>query len=282
MPTLSHTPLFFYKPDDGAASGQEDKKLVIEIGEHHVASTVSDGSGKNIHSFAFYIIEKESSSSDIFSIIQSSIASDVFYTDVILINNRNQYVLVPEQMHKDHIAQNVLETIHGDLIDTTIHTDHIHQWEIAAIHGMNNEIESLLQHQFPQLRTIHFISPALRHAFRNMDAEIKQSLKLFFYPGYFVAEVFTADQFQLLQHFYFETPEDVLYHILNIVEKYHLDVTEVHVGVSGVIDREGDIWKEINRHFLQVSTDELGPDMDQKSNFPSHYFTPFFMVPTCV
>lgn len=275
-------PFFFYKPDVVSVDAQTDKKLVLEVGEQHIACTISDASGKNIYAFAFYRIDKETSSEDIFSVIQASIETDSFFTDVILINNRNHYVLVPEQMHREHVAQNILETIHGDLLPISIHTDHIHQWEIAAIHGFDIELEELIRRQFPQLRIIHFISAALRHAFRNLDTELKQSLKLFFYPGYFIAEVFTADQLQLVQHFYFETPEDVVYHVLNIGDKYHLDVTEVQVGVSGIIDTEGGIWKELNRHFLNVSTDEIIQIEDRGFQFPTHYFTPFFTVPTCV
>jgi hypothetical protein len=282
MSSVPLTPLFFYKPSIESDSGEADRKLVLEIGEQHLAITISDASGKNIYYFSFFNIETDCSPIDILSIVKSTLESDVTFTDIILINNRNQYVLLPEHIYKEHATQNVLEAIHGDLIKSTVQSDHIHQWEIAAIHGVESELMDLLQHHFPQLRIIHFISPALRHAFRNMNTEAKQSLKLLFYPGYFIAQFFTADQLQLVQHFYYETSEDVLYHVLNIGEKYHLDVTEVQIGVSGIIDKQGDIWRELNRHFLHVSIDECIPLANSDSNFPTHYFTPFFMVPTCV
>lgn len=276
------SPLFFYKSEHEADTAHTDKKFVIEIGEQHLATTVSDASGKNVQAFCFYAVHKELSPVDIFSLLLSSIPDGIFFTDVILINNRNNYVLLPENIYRENVAQNVLETIHGDLLNNVIHTDHIHQWEIAAVHGMDHELEALIRHQFPQVRTLHFVSPALRHSFRNIDTEIRQSIKLFFYPACFIAQVFSGDQLQLLQHFYFETSQDVVYHLLNLADKFHLDTTEIHVGVSGPIDMNGEVWKELNRCFLKVSTDVIHQGDFDDNHFPSHYFTPFFMVPTCV
>ena len=94
--------------------------------------------------------------------------------------------------------------------------------------------------------------------------------------------VFIGDQLQILQHFNFVTTEDVLYHILNVVEKYRLDVTEVMVNVSGYLDVNASIWVELKKHFLEISIEESAVANEVHSDFPSHYFTPFFMVPTCV
>ena len=282
MSSAALTPIYFYAPSGKDLSNLDDLKLCIEIGDDHLAFIVSDASGKNIYFFGYYNCETAFRQRELEQLLSSELSLQRSFTDVILLNNTTRFVLVPEQFHKEHLAETVLETVHGNRELTSVHTDNIHQWEISVIYGLEKSLEDMVMDKFPQTRTVHFVSPVLRYAFRNMDLTCKQSLKLYFYKDSFLAMVFVGDQLQILQHFNFVTTEDVLYHTLNIVEKYGLDVTEIMVNVSGYLDIHASIWKELKKHFLEISLEECAVVKTDHSAFPSHYFTPFFMVPTCV
>jgi hypothetical protein len=282
MSSAALTPSYFYAPIGTVLSDHDDVKLCIEIGDDHLAYTVSDASGKNISLFKYFNGKAATRHHDLGVLLSTESILQRFFTDVILLNNTSRFVLLPEQLHKEHLAQTVLETVHGNLDLTSVHADNIHQWEITVVYGLDKALEDLVMDKFPQTRIVHFVSPALRYAFRNMDLTCKQSLKLFFYHDSFLVMVFIGDQLQILQHFNFVTTEDVLYHILNVVEKYRLDVTEVMVNVSGCLDVNTPIWTELKKHFLEISVEKSVVVNDGQSAFPSHYFTPFFMVPSCV
>lgn len=282
MSSISINPVFFYAPNGTELSAYDDRKLCLEVGDDHVSYTVSDASGKNIYVFGFYDCQSEDKHDVLEHLLTSEAALQYTYTDVILLCNTPRFVLIPEQIHKEHLSETILETIHGNKEVVTVHADNIYQWEITAVYGIDQALENMVLEKFPQTRKVHFVSPVLRHAFRNMDLTNNQSLTLYFYKEMFLAMVFSGDQLQIIQHFQFQTTEDVLYQILNIVERFRLDVTEMRVNVSGYLDLKSAIWTELKKHFLEISIEDSPVIKDGYSNFPHHYFTPFFMVPTCV
>lgn len=282
MSSSSLHPAFGYFPAEDAQHLENGAKLCVEVGEEHLALLISDPEGKKVKHFACYVAAPEELSQKLHLLLQVDKNLQVPFVDVVMINNRHQMVLVPVQYYKDHLSETLLQTIHGDLNPLAVHADPLHQWEITVVHGMEQDLEDILQHAYPQLRTVHFTTVALRHAFRNMHWEQNQLVKLYFHRQTFFMMVFQGDQLQIAQHFHYETTEDAIYHILNVADKFCLDVTAVWVQVSGLIDASSSLWQELRRHFLEISFEEISLNADEDVTVPQHYFTPFLMATTCV
>jgi hypothetical protein len=97
--------------------------------------------------------------------------------------------------------------------------------------------------------------------------------------------VLKGEQLQIAKSFYFETPEDIIYHLLNVVDKYGLTTSEAVVDVSGLLDSSSATWKELNKFFLNISFEKspsFSVDNAINANLPSYYFTPFLLIPRCV
>jgi hypothetical protein len=94
-----------------------------------------------------------------------------------------------------------------------------------------------------------------------------------------------GDQLLLAQSFYYETKEDVIFHLLNLSDKYNIDLTEALVEVSGLVDEESGTWKELNRYVLRISMEEPTGHTESAvriEGIPSHFLTPILLISKCV
>ena len=152
------------------------------------------------------------------------------------------------------------------------------------VFATSSELLELVLEKYPQARQIQYMTVCLRGIFRTLT-EVNQWIKLYVLPSCFNLVVLKGDQLQIAKSFYYETPEDIIYHILNIVDKYGLDVSEVILEVSGTLDSSSVTWKELGKYFLNISM-EKSPSISavnaNNADLPSHYFTPFLLIPRCV
>ena len=92
-------------------------------------------------------------------------------------------------------------------------------------------------------------------------------------------------QSQLAQSFYYETKEDVVFHLLNLTDKFNIDLASAFVEVSGLIDEESGIWKELNRYILNIVFENPSQHALQMLNIagvPIHFLTPIMLIAKCV
>lgn len=260
----------------------EGLKLCLEVGEEHVSYLIANTSGTKIMHFEYYSVPKEEKLERLSMLLKEHPGLSHSFEDVILVNNTNRTVLVPDKFHKDHLNDSLFQMIHGDLEDMALHKDAVYEWEIKILHGLEAELDTLLKERFPQARSVHFATTALRSAFKNRHWEEKQHVKLFFFSSSFFIMLFHGDRLQIAQHFQFQTTEDIIYHVLNVADKFQVDVNSALFETSGLLDESSPIWHELQRHFLEISF--LSPDVtfDENMEISSHYFTPFFLIPACV
>jgi hypothetical protein len=278
-PTLSLT------PRAGINTDNSSRKLFLELGERHLAYLITDTSVQAIKSFQFYTVEEQTFDQDIDSIleIEELVGSD--FSEVILVCNTKDFVLVPSVFYKDHLNESILDTIHGDKGECKSEVDDVHQWELMNIYRVQKKNIDKINARFPHLKMVHVFSPLLKHLFRSLSDDNTELIKLYFYPSNINVLVLKGDQLVLAQQFYYETSEDVIYHLLNVADRFRLDVTELLMKVSGSIDDQSAMWKELLKYFLNVELETsvaLNSSEVESTDMPPHYFTPLFLVPQCV
>jgi len=277
-------PAFSFRNNVVSSSLEEGSKLCIELGQFHVGITISNPAGSEISSFDLFSAKQKITPSFLQSVLSSEMLSGVHFSDVVMIHNQKEMTLVPSALYSQYLDTVLIETIHGDQFDLSVSSDDVHQWELHNVYGTDKSMFSMIVDTYPQARQVQYMSVCLRSIFRTLREDASQWLKLYILPSCINLVVLKGEQLQIAQSFYYETPEDIIYNVLNVVDKYRLDVAEAIVEVSGLIDSESAIWKELKKYFLNI---ELEPCSSvsaesQGSAIPSHYFTPFFLVPKCV
>lgn len=276
---------FSFSNPDSSITGLSEKKLCIEVGHFFTCFTISDLSGRQIIDFVYFEFFLPVDFAEINVLLSHEKLNGVSFSDVVLVHNRLEMALVPSSIYKPELSSTILETIHGDLIPMEIIVDDVHQWELHNIYGWKPELLTLISSKFPQVRNIQFSTSALRSLFKTLSFEKEQWMKVYFYKNAFHLLVLKDNQLQLSQTFNFETPQDIIYHILNVVDRLKLDLASISVEVSGLLDTQSETWSEFNKFFVTVSL-EACPSIDNSSNsedhLPSHYYTPFLITPRCV
>jgi hypothetical protein len=283
--TLTQTNKVLSLQSSAALSSVADKKLCIEIGPHYYAYSITDQSGKQIIDFGCFEVGRQVSPSDLQILFQNSAINSSAFVDVVLVHNSHELALVPAAIHQSAINSTILETIHGDIQDWEVMEDDVHQWELFNIYGWQQELLHTVADRFPQVRHVQFITAALRSLFKSLSVEKEELIKLYFYQKEMIVVVLKDSQLQLAQSFHFDNPQDVVYHLLNIVERLKLDLASVVLEVSGLIDVDSETWKELNKFFIEVQLDEyanLPIALDSENPMPAHYYTPFLISPRCV
>ena len=278
-------PAFGFSNENTASAIEGAAKLCIEVGQFHVALTISNASGDLVSLFDLYTAKQKIDSSFLHSVLATEKLEGVQFSDVILIHNQKEMVLVPSSLYKQELDAVLIDTIHGDQKEYSIAVDDVHQWELHNVFGSSSEMLELVLHQYPQARQVQYMSACLRGIFRTLTEDVNQWIKLYVLPSCFNLVVLKGEQLQIAKSFYYETPEDILYHLMNVVDKFGLDTSEAVVEVSGLLDSSSATWKELGKYFLNISMEKstsFPGGNENNADLPSHYFTPFLLVPRCV
>lgn len=277
-------PSYTYLRDPNSITGS-DHKFCIEVGQHHVACIITKRQGDDLKHFALFSLKSAIAVGDLKSILESNPLYTQLFDDVVVVVNQKEMVLIPTAYQKDHLDQVLLETIHGDLEELQVFKDDVHQWELSNIYGFNKSFIDLLKSFYPHCRFVHYASATLRAIFRQMNPDATQWAKVFFSPSVFTVVVMKSDQLHLIQQFYYETREDVIYHLLNVADKFNLDLASIVVEVSGTIDSESGIWLEMKKYFLEIMLEDCKTAdavLHGQFSAPLHYYTPSLLIPKCV
>lgn len=261
------------------------EKLCIEIGQFHIALTISNASGDLVSLFELYTSKLATDTAFLQSVLSSEKLNGIQFSDVILIHNQKEMVLVPSSFYTENLDPIVIGTIHGDQKDYSISVDDVHQWKLHNVFGSSTEMLELVLDQYPQARQVQYMSACLRGIFRNLSSGVDQRIKLYVLPSCFNLVVLKMGQLQIAKSFFYETHEDIIYHLMNVVDKNGLDTSEVSIELSGLLDSSSATWKELSKYFLNVSADpppNFSAENAKTTDLPPHYFTPFLLVPTCV
>jgi hypothetical protein len=106
-------------------------------------------------------------------------------------------------------------------------------------------------------------------------------LHVTFYPNKIVCVLVLNGVLQLLNSYTYVTKEDVVYHLLNIKDKYKSEDLQLKLG--GMIEETSALYTEIYKYFLNVSFAEHDCNcVEGIKKYPSHYFSHLLSVASCV
>lgn len=282
-PLLSAT--FSFSLPVEQVSAIQDKKLCIEYGQFHISISISNKTGENVYHIACYQFKNKPEVRLIQQILNENSIYLQSFSDVILVHNQRETVLLPSSLYKQELEKSVLETVHGDTDTLIVMNDDVHQWELNNIYGCHKYLFDMIRDKYPHTRNNHFTTLALRYIFRNIKEDKSHWVKIFFYPSALQVFALKGDQLLLAQSFYYETKEDVVFHILNLSDKFNIDLTSAFVEISGLIDEESGIWKELNRYILNIEFEnpvQPIPEFVDQTVVPQHFLTPIMLIAKCV
>ena len=255
----------FHIESSGAETVQQ--VLSLRLGDKHGSFAITDKTGNELYELAYCSVEgwDENSLHEFFTSYPS--LRDSFYR-VAVAYDTSQSMLTPSSFYKPEEAQVLLKIMQEIPAGSHIISELISEWQLYNTYTVTNEAHKWINQKFSAARSWHQYSLAIK---KINAAGNEGSLAVDFRQNDFSVIVARQSRILLAQTFEYTTHEDVLYYLLKTCHQFSLSQKEVNLQLSGLVDKESSLYKEIYQYFINVEFREGG--WNTGTDYPAHFFT---------
>lgn len=198
--------------------------------------------------------------------------------------NVKESILIPSAFFNDSRASAMLDLMYGK-DKASVHADKVH---LSEVHSGGVCYNAYRVH--PEIVRVvgsFTSSNEIRH---STSLQIGNSV-----PGTVVRAIvyhhliklflFINGRLQLVQQYPYKTPHDAAYLLLNACHQHNMEPAEIDVVLSGIIDRDSNLFREITRYFLNVNMEDVHENFEvvkELEGISNHYFSHLTHLAACV
>lgn len=256
-------------------------QLVLEAGKSHIAC-ICIKENKTITAFELFTFNENETANfrHLFaSILATSKLLDKFYAATHIYINNEVSLLVPVYKFNKEIAADYLNVVFGEDTLSKVQFDHLSaEPQMMNVYRIKEDIFTVLNRNLTKINYKHTYSNIVKTLLQNIAAFPDEFIFIQFYNTSFIVVVMINGKLTLIQSFVYETPEDVLYYLLNLTHSLELYNDNLTLQISGMIDLDFQLYRELIKYFRQVNVENISalPLLPEAAKHPLHYFTPFF------
>jgi hypothetical protein len=246
--------------------------LSLRFGEKHASFAITDKTGNELYELAYCTGDEpiaigwsENSLADLFTHYPSF--QNTFYR-VLISYDYPQSILMPSANFKKEDALLLLRNMNGFLTGSTIISELIPDWQMHCIYAVPSEVCNWVNQKFPAASSRHQYSLSIKKI--NVEG-IAGSLLVDFRMDDFTLLAVKDGQLLLAQCFPYTTPDDIIYYLMKTCVQFSLSQKEVGLKLSGLIDKNSALYKELYLYFINLQFREAA--WNAGSDYPSHFFT---------
>jgi hypothetical protein len=257
-------------------------QLTIEVGKQHLACTQKIIETGKIFSFELFQFDKIQPDEfpAIFNFIkQQSRLLHLYFPDVQIVWEHPECISVPQELYDEKTGNTYLDLAIGinyqTLNERNVANDVVLVYRVAKL------AKDTLLAYFPAAISTHKYYSLLEGRMNKQNTSPDNHMQVLIYEHHFILMVVKDNKWQLTNSFFYKAPEDVLYHILNVCERLDLKKDLVHFYLSGLIDTQSNLYKELELYLLNLNFCVPPPGLleaDGFQEYPAHYFCSFFNI----
>ncbi|MCX6208448.1 MAG: DUF3822 family protein [Bacteroidetes bacterium] len=256
-----------------------NNKLIIEISNYHIALIVKND--KNIEAFELYDVDTTKSNwQNIFAAIKnySKILAKQYAQSIVYLNIADALIVPASKFSKESIEP-YLTTVFGNSTSYKCESETIQIPENPiTIYRLPLTLDTAVESNFKLTQYRHTYTKILENLLGS-SSTIIEIIKVQFYAKHMIVTVVNNSTLQLIQSYAYNSAEDVIYYLLNIVQEFGLNVKSTPVEVSGLIDTQGKHFELLENVFGRLSLETLTVQSIFKEHLTvanAHYYTPFY------
>ncbi len=264
-----------------------DSRLLIEISGqslNYILYAATPYRLLLLRQYRMYTTSERSASDLLEEIISGDPVLQRFSRQATIVYNFPVSNLLPEELYHPSLNAPVSRLIYGDRENDFLFDEPVKGMQMHNVYGAPREIHLLCKSKFEGSRYWHFYTILL--LWSQQDPMKKGNFtRVVFYNDKFVAAFFRDTQLQLIQTFFYQTPEDAAYYLLLICRQFGIPPTEMVLYLSGLIDGQSALYTELLKYFSEVHSETSPDDYDADgllAEYPSHYFSPLLKMSLCV
>ncbi len=251
--------------------------LSLKFGNGHFSFVITNKAGDELYKLAYCRAEEWNSGNlhELLSFFPE--LKNQFYR-IQVCYDFEQSTLVSLSDFRQEESGTMLKALYGVNTESVVITEAIPEWQLYNVYSAPAELRQWLQQ--------HFASALFRHqfsfAFKQMDGRGNGgSLYVDFRTDDFSVTAMRSSKLLLAQTYVYSTPEDVVYYLLKICSQFGLSQQEAEFHLSGLIDKQSALYKEIHQYFIHVDFREATWNV-QGDEYPNHFFTSLNDLARCV
>ena len=171
----------------------------------------------------------------------------------------------------------MLKAVYGPSAKAYLH-DNVPEWQLTNLYAMPVAFHKALQASFSSLQFFHAYTPAIK-IYNGYIAD--NQLNVHFTPQHFRVLFKKDSSIQLAQTYAYKTPLDVVYYLLKICYEFGLSQQELHVILSGLIEKDSAMFTELHQYFANVHFAHPPEITLPDDSHPYHFFTSLYNLASC-
>jgi len=252
----------------------EDVLLFIEAGKNHIACWCKKPGDDRLRAFEFFRCN-DCSSENLEEIVDNArLYSKLLTMPVNATNffwNTNEVLCLPPGNNDPDFLKANFELLFGNTPNTKIFSASTELCTVAW--RIEDEQQHIAQDCFRGALFTHQYTSLLK----SLHSIRANNFYLIFYPNYFTLVVFKDEQLQFAQTRKYNTPEDVLYFVLNVCTQYNIEKS-VNILSGGFIDEKSSLYEILYQYlegFQLMRVDENAFATEAFKDFLSHHYIPY-------
>lgn len=192
----------------------------------------------------------------------------------------DENVFVPQEYFDAGNSKEMLVLVHGDLMQGAVQNELVATHNLHTVYKIPAAVKNIFNIAFPFCIQNHQSSLLI-----NFEKNNKDLLYCNFYPEHLTVLLRKNGQLQIIQQFEYASPEDAVYHLLNVCQSFETDAAKTILTVSGMIDTDSNLYSELYKYFQSVNCADLSASFnyaEEIKDHPAHYFSHLFATASCV
>lgn len=251
--------------------------LMIETGQDYIACWCKDKVNRTVKALEFFGFDASNYDSfeKLFSQVQlhSRLLTTIF-DNVYCIWGHEACICAPNEMYSRGMAASTLELMFGQPTAQKSVIENV-LGECVVSTAIDEDIYDVYSKHYRITGNMHKYFSLLKMQ-KPVDEEDK--LHLVFYNHDLIISAYKKGKLQLVQRFAYKSPEDVLYHVLNICRTFELNVSDTRIRCSGMIDDSSSLYSTLLAYCSDFSFEPADRALfgaEAFHEYPLHYFVSF-------
>jgi hypothetical protein len=255
--------------------------LLIEVGETHCCFGIVDYANFMMVECCYYISEKSDNIDILKKMIERHEELKQTFRQTVIGYYTHENIMIPSKYFKYEDTQKLLQAMYDRGQYVTV-SESVAEWQLYNVYHVPVTTHGLISRHFATGNFWHVHSILLKNGIEQDDAG---NLFIDFKTDSFTVMAIKNNTLLLSQIYSYLTAKDVLYWVLKICKEYLLLQDEVKVMLSGLVDKQSAVFKELNQYFIHIGFANIENDIQLSRDFeeyPIHFFSSLYKLASCV
>jgi hypothetical protein len=254
--------------------------LLMEVGEVHCCFAIMDYANQMMVQLGYYTADERDDGNVLQQLLERHDELKQSFRQTIIGYYFPENLLIPSKLYRFEEKQSLLQSIY-EKDQNFVVSEAIAEWSMYNSYYVPAPVHELLSRRFSTGNFWHMHSVILKNDTGNCD---RGKLFVDFKTDSFSVVAIANNSLLLAQIFYYSKAEDVLFWLLKTCEQHSLSQKEVELVLSGLIDKQSAVFKELYQYFLKIEFAPVENDIQLSGAFdeyPVHFFSSLYKLALC-